>query len=258
MNIIPSLSFCITCKNRLHQIQHTLRRNLDDNVLYQDYIEFVLVDFGSTDGLKDWILKNFYEELSSGYLRYYYTEELPFWHASIAKNTAHVYASNQILVNLDCDNYTGYMGGHFVIQTFAKHNFNIVFHQFSGTYYDGSYGRISVSSEHFHKTGGYDETFEPMAFQDNDLLKRLRKFGLTYIRNSNPVFCAAIKNNKSEGLRYTGSMTPYQEMFKKNYEKSRKHIMEGKLIANDQKHGIRKNIINMFDHSMLHCRIEND
>ena len=120
---LTSLSFCITCKNRIHQIRQTLQKNLDDNRSHQDMIEFVLVDFGSTDGLKKWILSNFYQELSSGYLRYYYTDELPLWHASIAKNTAHSLARNNILVNLDCDNYTGRMGGNFVIQTFIKHNF---------------------------------------------------------------------------------------------------------------------------------------
>ena len=225
MKEILPLSFCITCKNRLHQIRHTLRKNLDDNMLCRSFIEFVLVDFGSTDGLKDWVLDNFSQELSSGYLRYYYTDELPFWHASIAKNTAHIHASNHILVNLDCDNYTGYMGGAFVIQTFVKHNFNVVFHQFSGRYYDGSYGRISVLS--------------------------MRKLGLTYIRNSHPKYCSAIKNDKTEGLRYTGSIIPYQEMLQKNYDKSKKNLMEGKLTANNQKYGIREGIINVFDHHKL-------
>lgn len=45
----PSLSFCITCKNRLAQIKQTLRQNLEDNRYGRDKIEFVLVDFGSTD-----------------------------------------------------------------------------------------------------------------------------------------------------------------------------------------------------------------
>lgn len=256
--MLTTLSFCITCKNRMHQISQTLRKNLDDNMLSRDVVDFVLVDFGSTDGLMDWILDNFHQELSSGYLRYYYTDELPYWHASIAKNTAHIHARNHILVNLDCDNYTGYMGGDFVIQTFEKHNFNIVFHQFSGMYRDGSYGRIAVLSNHFHKAGGYDETFEPMAFQDNDLILRLRKLGLTYINNSHPRFSSAIQNDKSEGLRYTGSTTPYQEMFQKNYEKSRRNIMTGKWVANDQKYGIRENIINVFDHYKLSCCNENE
>ena len=82
------VSFCITCKNRLHQIRQTLRKNLSDNIMHQDFIEFILVDFSSTDGLFDWIISNFQSEMTSGYLKYYYTEALPYWHASIANDHA--------------------------------------------------------------------------------------------------------------------------------------------------------------------------
>ncbi|GHU87769.1 hypothetical protein FACS1894155_01340 [Bacteroidia bacterium] len=112
-------------------------------------VEFILVDFGSTDGLKEWIGENFKQELKSGYLKYYYTEKLSSWHASIAKNTAHFYADNDILVNLDCDNYTGYRGGKFVIQQFIQSkDFKIVLHQFN-QYGDGSFGRIGVLRRFF-------------------------------------------------------------------------------------------------------------
>lgn len=77
--------------------------------------EFVLVDFGSADGLQDWIYENFIGDIRSGYLKYYYTEEMEDWHASIAKNTTHLLASNEIITNLDCDNYSGVNGGKFVI-----------------------------------------------------------------------------------------------------------------------------------------------
>ena len=110
-----TLSFCITCKNRLHQIRQTLPQNLKDNQDAKDVIEFVLVDLGSTDGLHEWVKGTFADEMAAGYLKYYYTEELPLWHTSIAKNTAHIYANNLIVVNLDCDNFTGKDGGLFVI-----------------------------------------------------------------------------------------------------------------------------------------------
>lgn len=125
---IPKLSFCITCMNRLNQIKETLPQNLRDNILFNEKIEFIVVDF-ATPGLQQWIKSEFEEELRSGYLKYYYTEELRYWHASIAKNTAHLLANNDILVNLDCDNYTGYNGGWFVICQFLKYGMNLVLHQ---------------------------------------------------------------------------------------------------------------------------------
>ena len=205
MSYQPSLSFCITCKNRFHQIIRTLRQNLDDNRAHQQQIEFVLVDFGSNDGLRDWIISNFQDDLMSGYLRYYYTNELMYWHASVAKNTAHLLAQNDIAVNLDCDNYTGYHGGYFVIERFVNNRMDIVLHQFGGDLYDGSYGRISVLRKYFHYIGGYDELFDPMGYQDKDLFERLEAAGLLYILTSDYRYNNAICNTKKEGLLNTGS-----------------------------------------------------
>lgn len=41
---IPKLSFCITCMNRLNQIKETLPQNLRDNILFNEKIEFIVVD----------------------------------------------------------------------------------------------------------------------------------------------------------------------------------------------------------------------
>ena len=250
---IPTLSFCITCKNRLHQIQQTLRQNLEDNKIHQKYIEFVLVDFGSTDGLHKWVLSDFQEELDFGYLRYYYTDELPYWHASIAKNTTHWCARNKILVNLDCDNFTGYLGGKFVIEQFYRHRMDVVFHQFSGHSLDGSFGRIAVLRKYFHRIGGYNESFEPMSFQDEDLIVRLKHLGLSYIVRTDSTYNNAIVNTKEEGLVNTGSSKDYKSMFLYNREMSSQLLAEGILIANDGNYGIRKNLIDheerLFSHS---------
>src|ERR1700742_2651942 len=112
---MKKLSFCITCKNRFHQIARTLPQNLSDNLSGKEDMEFVLVDFGSSDGLKEWVITNFKRELNSGYLKYFFTGSLEHWHASIAKNTAHYCSVGEIVVNLDCDNYTGAEGGAFVM-----------------------------------------------------------------------------------------------------------------------------------------------
>ena len=239
---IPTLSFCITCKNRVHQIQKTLKKNLDDNRIHQRFIEFVLIDFGSTDGLKEWILSEFTNDLSSGFLRYYYTEELQFWHASIAKNTAHICARHDILVNLDCDNFTGHYGGLFIINKFAMYNLGIVFHQFRGTTGDGSYGRISVLRKFFYRIGGYDESLQPMGYQDDDLLNRLKQLGLTYILDADTEYNEAIFNTKEEGISYTESTKDYTAMLYENRQKSILNLSTGKLIANRGIFGIRKNI----------------
>jgi hypothetical protein len=240
-----TLSFCITCKNRFHQIEKTLKQNLDDNRKHKDRIEFILVDFVSTDGLHDWISGNFKDDINDGYLKYYYTEELPFWHASIAKNTAHLLANNEILVNLDCDNYTGYHGGEFVLRQFAQYPDTMLFHQFGGGVSDGSFGRISIHRHRFFDIGGYDESLDPMSMQDNDLIARLRTIGVKYVHCSDERYNKAIPNTKEESILYTGSDIDYNQMLIKNMQISNKNLSEGKIVANNVKWGIRKNIFDI-------------
>ena len=245
MNAKPSLSFCITCKNRMHQIRHTLRKNLQDNRMHSDSIEFVLVDFSSRDGLREWITGNFQDELASGYLKYFYTDNLPQWHACVAKNTVHLCATGNILVNLDCDNFTGVWGGAFLIKTFSKYSDLCVVHQFGGIIGDGSYGRISVKRDFFYSIGGYDESFEPMGYQDDDLLERLTAIGLKYIACSNRLYSLAIPNTKEEGISQTQSTKNYSQMIDANFEKSRRNLSDGRLVANHGKFGIHEGL---FDH----------
>ncbi len=245
MNNTLTLSFCITCKNRLHQIKQTLRRNLDDNLLHRDVIEFVLMDFDSLDGLSGWIVENFCDELDSGYLKFYQTCGLEYWHASVAKNTAHWCASNDIVVNLDCDNFTGFWGGAYVIGIFMQHHMNIVTQQFSGEVGDGSYGRIAASRKYFDLIGGYDESFDPMGYADDDLVNRLVKLGLQHIVLSNPLYNPAISNTKEEGIRYANSSKNYSEMIGDNYRRSGQNLQEGRLIANNGIYGIREGIFDI-------------
>ncbi len=229
----PTLSFCITCKNRFHQISRTLKKNLDDNRLHQEWVEFILVDFGSVDGVKEWVCRHFKEDLKTGFLKYYYTGELPYWHASVAKNMAHRLAGHDILVNLDCDNFTGYLGGQFVIRQFLQ-NRDIVLHQFSGNLDDGSYGRIGVLKEYFDIIGGYDETFEPMSYQDVDLIERLKQLGLTYLLRPGSRFCQAIANTKSESILYTNSPLAYGAMQIKNARKSVMNRAAGHIVVHNR------------------------
>ncbi len=129
-----------------------------------------------------WIYENSLT-ISDQIFNVYYTEEIVDWHASIAKNTTHLLASNEIITNLDCDNYTGVNGGKFVIDKMTECGVHkTLLHQFSNDKDDGSYGRISFSRRNFLYIGGYDESFEPMGYQDVDLIIRLLASGLKYMQ----------------------------------------------------------------------------
>ena len=229
----PSLSFCITCKNRLHQIRRTLRKNLEDNRDGEDTIDFVLVDFGSTDGLQTWLEKNFADDIQSGYLHCYYTDELSHWHASVAKNTAHLLAKNEIVVNLDCDNYTGLQGGKFVIDNMLKYGFPII-HQFSNQLGDGSFGRIAVKKKEFLKMGGYDDSLGPYGAEDIDFVQRLWVKGNTYIHLPDKKYNKAIINTKEEGVANLDTDMNWWQLVQQSRSMSYKNITSGRIIANKE------------------------
>ncbi len=237
------VSFCITCKNRFHQVSKTLPKNLQDNYADQNSIEFILVDFDSKDGLKDWVLSNFQKELASGYLKYFFTESLPNWDCSLAKNSAHLFATGNILVNLDCDNFTGPNGGVFVSKQFDKYGERTLLHQFRGDPKDGSYGRIAMMKRYFEIIGGYDQQFEPMGYQDTDLIFRLVKLGLIYTPQSNLLYNRALRNTKDEGLRYTNSSASYNQMNHTNKRKSMENILTAHILANNGQFGIQTNVL---------------
>ena len=239
-----NITFCITCKNRLHQIKKTLQKNLLDNFQEKNRIDFLLVDFG-TKGLKEWVLDNFQADLNSGYLKYYYTEELTYWHACVGKNTSHFLADNDFLINLDCDNYTGVKGGKFILDKINKPGgHKIIIHQFSGEYKDGSFGRIGMAKRYFEYIGGYDESFLPMSVQDTDLMKRAESLGLILDHCPNPLYSSAEINTKEESTKYCDTDLQWDEMLSQNQQKLEHNMVNQIIRVNNGIYGIRKNIFN--------------
>ena len=234
------LSFCITCMNRIDQIKKTLITNLFDN--NNPNVEFILVDFNSSDGLKEYIYTNqiIKKYLDKKQLKYFFTDKLKYWHASIAKNTAHKLASGNIVVNLDCDNYIGKDGADILIDKFKNKGENIIISQTSQIYGSGTAGRISLTKKNFIKLGGYDEQFYPMGYQDTDLIERAVRFNIKFIHlNKNNV---AILNSKEKAIENCNTKIEYNTMNNTNKLLSSINIENNQLVANKYKNSIGVNI----------------
>ena len=227
------LTFCITCMNRIHQIKQTLRKNLDDNKNSGYNINFVLVDFGSKDGLKEYIINNFEIDLKSEYLKFYYTDELKYWNSPIAKNTSHLLGNGKYLVNLDCDNFTGINGADFLIDHYKNKGDNIIIHQSSNIFGSGTMGRISMTKENFLKIGGYNQSLFPMSHQDGDIVNRAILNRLKYYNLKNKEFNKAITNDKKESLKNCYGKYNYKNMMNLNMAYSNFSLKSGELIANN-------------------------
>lgn len=166
-----AISLCQSCRNRLWQIKETLSPNL--NSISND-CEIVLVDYGSTDDLANWVWNNFRSFIEGGALVFFEVRNRVFWSAPRAKNLAHRLSNGKYLFNLDADN--------FILDSDLKmireaSSLDLACHQFSGDLRDGSFGRIGLPRNLFFDIGGYDESLLPMGAQDMDLLKRLAALG---------------------------------------------------------------------------------
>jgi len=231
------LSYCISIMNRLHQLEKTLRENIDNS---SDKSEFIIVDYNSNDGLKNYIYTNFEKEILSGKIKYYYTEKIKIWHASICKNTTHIRANGKYLINLDCDNFIGVDGDNLILNSFYENGDDIIISQTNSIVSSGNGGRISISRENFINLGGYDETFYPMGYQDYDLIERAKKYGLKYINiNKNN---KAIFNTKIDSIKNIGIKMEYNKMNNLNKLLSKINIENGNLKVNLIK-GIGINLI---------------
>lgn len=237
----PKISFCITCRDRFWQICKTLPQNLKDNYKDRKNVEFILVDFASADGLKDWVLGNFAEELRSGYLKYYYTEEMPVWHMSVAKNTVHMLANNEVVVNLDCDNFTGYRGGEYVRGFMWRYGYKrVVLHMEKAI---GTAGRIVVSKENFLRAGGYDEDLGFYGHEDRDMVKRLKGLGLVYLARGKDPYVEVIPNARGLGMP---SELDIKEQMEMNRRLSEENIARKRFVANPGKDMIGVRAVRMY------------
>lgn len=185
------IAFCITCMNRLCHLQQTLEQNIVDNYM-PDKVEFVLLDYNSTDGLEEWIKQNMQSYIDSGILVYYRTTEPQVYQRSHSRNMAFRLAHAEICCNLDADNFLGKGFAEFIIQEFALHS-NIFYtnnHSFNDTF-----GRISVRYSDFEKVRAYNEALKSYGYEDNDFMNRLMRQGLQPMNFQNPEFYRYISHS---------------------------------------------------------------
>jgi hypothetical protein len=218
------LSYCTTCMDRLWQLEQTLPYNLSK---LKDDEEICLVNYNSKDGLDEYIRNNFTKEIEDGRLKYFYTKDPQFFHASKAKNLAHRLGSGGWLFNLDGDNFINKTSRWFID---SMENI-CAFHEWEGSYADGTYGRICIKREVFFAIGGYNEKFNPIYYEDIDLKKRCAFFSKSgkIIKNCHKLEIMPIMNNNVDILGKKSS-----EMNKVNSKISSRNIRSRRIKANSK------------------------
>lgn len=175
------IAFCTSCMNRRWQLELTLEANLEQLRGTGHFI--ALCNYGSEDGLDEFVRTRFGAQLQDGTLSYFHTRDPASFHMSMAKNLAHRLAllrRPDVLFNLDADNFVTGATLTSVTRIFGA-DARAVLHNWSWNFTDGTSGRIALHREQWMRLGGYDETFLPMGVQDIDLLYRCRAAGLRYV-----------------------------------------------------------------------------
>jgi Sulfotransferase domain/N-terminal domain of galactosyltransferase len=178
--------FATTCRNRRQHLQKTLPQNLKDN----QTAKFVVLDYGSDDGLGSWLMSAFEAEMASGRLAVYSYPQAGRFRMAHAKNMAHrcaIIEGAEIIVNLDADNFAGLNFDLFLRDVFAVTTTDTAMHGSAGAYMwarmiqgqmrRGISGRIAMTTRDFWLTGGYDEAYEDWGPDDKDMNIRLERLG---------------------------------------------------------------------------------
>jgi len=184
-NQVPlKIAFCITCMNRLHHLQQTLEKNIQDNYL-PDKVKFILLDYNSQDGLEQWVYHNMMQHIESGMLVYYKTLEPQYYFRSHSRNMVFRLANAEILCNLDADNFLGEGFASFMVEEFLKNERIFYTNNYS---LNDTFGRVCVRSEDFMSIRGYNEALKGYGYEDNDFQNRLILHGLKPMSFYNPEF----------------------------------------------------------------------
>jgi hypothetical protein len=219
----PGISLCTTCYNRLSFLQQTLPRNL---ACLDPRDEIVLLDYGSTDGLGDWVRMALLDALRDGRLKYF-RAETSRWHVSHAKNVAHRLATRRVVCNLDADNFAPAGFADWLREVFLDGP--AITHGDAHSY-GGGYGRIALFKEDFLRLGGYDERFVGWSYDDEDLRRRAMASGQRAVVTPAPFITFL---HHSHAIRqFAPGATTQEEDLAFGRAISRGSLAQGRLRAN--------------------------
>ncbi len=213
--------------NRAKDLKITLPFNIKANQDYSD-LEFVLLDYSSTDDLVPWIKRYMMKHIESGKLVYYYLPDREYYDMCESRNIALRLATGDIVNNLDADNFTAdgipndrsfarWLSENAVRKTiFVKSKQLSIIH-----------GRLGFwKDELFDLLGGYDEDLKGYGHDDQDLIERALELGFTLTKFGGRFFYRIETREKDINLR-----RPWDETRRENKIISGEKIRRGEYKA---------------------------
>jgi predicted glycosyltransferase involved in capsule biosynthesis len=234
------VSLCITCMDRLHDLERTLPKNMADNSDYPN-IEYVLLDYNSQDRLEYWVKTHMMEYIENGTLVYVKTEEPTYYSMTHSRNIAFKVASGDIVNNVDADSYTN--------EGFATY-LNILAHQQPKRAIFGKgkrmlRGRLGFYRREFIELlAGYDEELKGYGHDDHDIMHRAWGLGFNLMWFGGQFYTAVEDHRKHQGSNYQYQSWKYTE--KRNKIMSFFNLAAEKFKANEGHHWGKATLIKNF------------
>ncbi|MBN9381643.1 MAG: glycosyltransferase family 2 protein [Chitinophagaceae bacterium] len=175
--------------NRLSHLRQTLPVNIKENINYPN-LEFVLLDYNSTDGLENWVRSGMMPHIERGILKYYRTDEPTHWSMNHSRNIALSLATGEIVCLVDADNYAGPGYAFWINSVFEQHGDEILVttHGDSTLPHGDQGGKMAFHRKYFNILRGFDESFDGYGMDDIDFIGRMERERIKKVLISDPAF----------------------------------------------------------------------
>ena len=233
-----SISICTTCMNRLRDLRRTLPQNIDDNPY--ERAEFVVLDYGSVDGMSEWAKTFLAEHIVSGKVTYYRCES-DRYRPSHARNVSFRLATGEIIVNVDADNFVGKGFLHKINQCMSLRDRRImaVSNQFllPNSQRLLLKGRFAMYKDDLVELGGYDEKLDEIGYsnEDLDLIMRAMMLRFNFARFPSIHVNDRIDTPKEDKIKHMASQKTISELGFMNQMAIRQKLGRHQTIVNQQK-----------------------
>jgi hypothetical protein len=166
------IAYCAPVMNRLSDLQNTLAHNLAVLKQFEGRVQLIVACFDAETACKDWVQKNFPDEIKTGLLRFQSFDPLPYWHFSWAKNAFCDLVDARYYSSLDGDNFLSEDDIEKTLTLINDSNREYIIHHFSGTWGDGTSGRITIPG-HLYRKAPYIKELMPRQFDEIGVILRL-------------------------------------------------------------------------------------
>ena len=229
----PTVSIITRCKGRLKNLQQTLRI-----MLHQDYYytEVIVVNYNSPDGLHEWLVNEFKQQIDIGRLIETYVSNTLYFDHPHSRNIGLKAAIGDFVMFLDSD-----VVAHTELISHLVKRIGDMENTFAMVGYptpiDCS-GIIFARRKDLVDLGGFQESFNGWGYEDGDMRDRLFLNGREMF-SFNPKYVHGVDHYDYE--RYMYFKPPYNIQTDKNWkkivrddnrEKSLQYIKANGIIAN--------------------------